>query len=153
MLGPIWLPGEWFPRKDSQFSWGRKGQCRCIPSVFCRTVGCFTKATSPSSTRHLHREGQVSKGDPQRWERAAPRRNPWELPPTRPGNWAHLTWPAYSTHTAVMSAVPGNFRRNVIEKEICLFRFHCRYPLLASLNSDWLLHGRCLCSINRAIQR
>lgn len=49
--------------------------------------------------------------------------------------------------------VPGNFRRNVIEKEICLFRFHCRYPLLASLNSDWLLHGRCFCSINRAIQR
>ena len=35
-----------------------------IPSVFCRTVGCFTKATSPFSTRHLHREGQVSKENP-----------------------------------------------------------------------------------------
>lgn len=58
------------------------------------------------------------------------------------------------THCSNVCHPPGNFRRNVIEKEICLFWFRCRYPLLASLNSDWFLHRRCLCSpINRAIQR
>jgi hypothetical protein len=55
------------PHGDLEFS-NRKGQDRHIPLVFCRTVGCFTKATSPFSTRHLHSEDHISEEGQQEWE-------------------------------------------------------------------------------------
>lgn len=61
--------------KNWAFSEGREEKHRHIPLVFCRTVECFTKATSPFSTRHLHSEAQVRKEDPQEQEAETPRRN------------------------------------------------------------------------------